>query len=133
MKRLASDFGRLIQRECSLHTRIDAFSLARRTVKTTTVLPTVGTDRFSTVVNVAGSLPRRRLLTSSSSFQTPPEPESKPPSAVPTLASKEGASKSLKGPRITSKKGYLERENMIRETQKAVRQYYKEGMYQVCY
>eukprot|EP00752_Nemacystus_decipiens_P003102 g2873.t1 len=48
-----------------------------------------------------------------------------------TLVSSEGASPSLlTGPRITSKKGYLERENMIRETQKAVREYYKEGMYQ---
>lgn len=49
-----------------------------------------------------------------------------------TLVSSEGASPSLlTGPRVTSKKGYLERENMIRETQKAVREYYKEGMYQV--
>lgn len=133
MKRLASDCGRLMQREFSLYKRIETFSLAWRVAKTTAVLRTVGTDRFSTAVNVVGSLPTRRLLTSSSSFQTPPEPEIKPTSAVPTLASKEGASKSLTGPRITSKKGYLERENMIRETQKAVRQYYKEGMYQVCY
>lgn len=49
----------------------------------------------------------------------------------PSLVSSEGASKSLTGPRITSKKGYLDRENMIRETQKAIRQYYKDGMYQV--
>lgn len=49
-----------------------------------------------------------------------------------SLISSEGSTKSLlTGPRITSKKGYLERENMIRETQKAIRQYYKEGMYQV--
>lgn len=49
-----------------------------------------------------------------------------------TLVSSDGASPSLlTGPRITSKKGYLERESMIRETQKAVREYYKEGMYQV--
>lgn len=49
-----------------------------------------------------------------------------------TLSSSEGVSQSLTGPRITSKKGYLDRENMIRETQKAIRQYYKEGAYQVC-
>lgn len=49
-----------------------------------------------------------------------------------TLVSSEGSSPSLlTGPRITSKKGYLEREGMISETQKAVREYYKEGMYQV--
>lgn len=49
-----------------------------------------------------------------------------------SLVSSEGSTKSLlTGPRITSKKGYLERETMIRETQKAIRQYYKEGMYQV--
>lgn len=54
---------------------------------------------------------------------------STPPNA---LVSSEGASPSLlTGPRVTSRKGYLERENMIRETQKAVREYYKEGMYQV--
>lgn len=51
---------------------------------------------------------------------------------VNTLVSSEGSSPSLlTGPRVTSKKGYLDRENMIRETQKAIREYYKEGMYQV--
>ncbi|CAN0316091.1 unnamed protein product [Ectocarpus sp. 12 AP-2014] len=50
---------------------------------------------------------------------------------VNTLVSSEGSSPSmLTGPRVKSKKGYLEREGMIRETQKAVREYYKEGMYQ---
>lgn len=49
-----------------------------------------------------------------------------------TLVSSAGSSPSLlTGPRITSKKGYLEREGMISETQKAVREYYKAGMYQV--
>ena len=62
------------------------------------------------------------------------EAESKKVDSAPvkTLVSSEGASPSfLTGPRIPSKKGYLERENMIRETQKAVREYYKDGMYQV--
>lgn len=51
---------------------------------------------------------------------------------VNTLVSSEGSSPSmLTGPRVKGKKGYLEREGMIRETQKAVREYYKAGMYQV--
>lgn len=53
------------------------------------------------------------------------------PPPTSTLASSDGVSQSLSGPRVSSKKGYLEREGMIRETQQAVRQYYKEGMYQV--
>ncbi|CAM9919827.1 unnamed protein product [Laminaria digitata] len=52
------------------------------------------------------------------------------PSPTSTLASSDGVSQSLSGPRVSSKRGYLEREGMIRETQQAVRQYYKEGMYQ---
>ncbi|CAN0074946.1 unnamed protein product, partial [Ectocarpus fasciculatus] len=65
----------------------------------------------------AGSKPEKSL-----------EVESTP---VNTLVSSEGSSPSmLTGPRVKSKKGYLEREGMIRETQKAIREYYKEGMYQ---
>lgn len=58
-------------------------------------------------------------------------PSSTEPPPTSTLASSDGVSQSLSGPRVSSKKGYLEREGMIRETQQAVRQYYKEGMYQV--
>lgn len=83
----------------------------------------------------------RRLSSKSPSVEPPgasdPEAESgQSPAAeaapVNTLVSSEGSSPSLlTGPRVTSKKGYLDRENMIRETQKAIREYYKEGMYQV--
>lgn len=88
----------------------------------------------------AASSPSRRHLSSKASSDSSPESShaasgsAESPTAassLQTLASSEGASKSLTGPRITSKKGYLDRENMIRETQKAIRQYYKEGMYQV--
>lgn len=93
---------------------------------------------------VAAAAPsNRRYLSSKSPSDEQPEVVGSPKAAdessaaseaapVNTLVSSEGASPSmLTGPKITSKKGYLDRENMIRETQKAIREYYKEGMYQV--
>lgn len=72
-------------------------------------------------------------VTLSASKKESVQSSTKPDTSV-SLVSSEGSTKSLlTGPRITSKKGYLERETMIRETQKAIRQYYKEGMYQVMY
>lgn len=95
----------------------------------------------SNVLSPAALLGRRLSSKSSSgsSAESTKSPEAMDTSALSsteppptsTLASSDGVSQSLSGPRVSSKRGYLEREGMIRETQQAVRQYYKEGMYQV--
>lgn len=94
---------------------------------TAAFLPSAYHRRFSS--KASSDKPSGAAADSEAESGNSPGTESAP---LNTLVSSEGASPSLlTGPRITSKKGYLERENMIRETQKAVREYYKEGMYQV--
>lgn len=109
------------------------------------LFPSIQTDSMITcsgnVLSPTTSLGRSLSSKSSSgpSAESIKEPEVKDSSAqsstdrspTSTLASSDGVSQSLSGPRVSSKRGYLEREGMIRETQQAVRQYYKEGMYQV--